>query len=162
MPSRAAPRRGGSAKAPGPVCNRSDAYRISSISSGEAAGKYRRLKNNAEPVPGTTETKRLPETAAKAGVSESKAADALKSTTWSEKTAAKPGVAERKVVDALQDAAKSEEKALAKAGGKTAWIVGGIIAATVAVGAFIANKRRSAAAREQERQQTNTAARNIG
>ncbi|MGO9108338.1 MAG: hypothetical protein ACLP9L_03815 [Thermoguttaceae bacterium] len=96
------------------------------------------------------------------GASESKAADTLRNTRWSEKAAAKAGVSESKVVDALKDAAKSEEKALAKAGGKTAWIVGGIIAATVAVGAYIMHTRKSAAAREQERQQDNTASRGIG
>ncbi|MGO9108339.1 MAG: DnaJ domain-containing protein [Thermoguttaceae bacterium] len=95
------------------------------------------------------------------GASESKAADTLRNTTWSETVTARAGVSENKMADALKAAAKSEKEAVAKAGGRTAWIVGGIIAATVAVGAYIMHTRKSAAAREQERQQKNDAARGI-
>ena len=72
------------------------------------------------------------------------------------------GSAEANAAQTLKDAAKSAEEAAAKAGGKAKWIVGGIIAATVAVGAFIAYRRKTAVAREQDRRQNNTADRSIG
>lgn len=114
-----------------------------------------RFENNAGSLHGPTETKRLEGTAAKTGHSESRAAEPLKNKSWSEK-ATKTGASESKVADTLKAAAKSEEEAVAKAGGKTAWIVGGIIAATIAIGAFIAHNRKTAAARERERQQNRT------
>jgi beta-lactamase regulating signal transducer with metallopeptidase domain len=72
------------------------------------------------------------------------------------------GSVETKAAKALEDAAKSAEEVTAKAGGKAKWIVGGIIAATVAVGAYIMHKRKSAVDREQERRQNSTTERSVG
>ena len=71
------------------------------------------------------------------------------------------GTMEGKAANTIADAVKSGEKAAEKSSGKTKWIVGGIIAATVAVGAFIMYKRKSASEIERERKQDSTAAQGI-
>jgi len=71
------------------------------------------------------------------------------------------GIAEEKAANTIADAVKSGEKAAEKSSGKTKWIVGGIIAATVAIGAFVMYKRKSAAETERDRKQDTTAAQGI-
>lgn len=69
-------------------------------------------------------------------------------------TIAKPG--------GLSEAVNAAENAASKAGGKAKWIIGGIVAATVAIGAVIAYKKKNNAERERERQQHKPVAHAIG
>lgn len=59
------------------------------------------------------------------------------------------------VGSSINNAVKAGEEAAAKTGGKAKWIIGGIVAATVAIGAFVAYKKKSATEREEERRKNN-------
>jgi hypothetical protein len=61
------------------------------------------------------------------------------------------------VKDAVKDAVKAGDEIAPKANGKAKWIIGGIIVATVAAGAFYAIKKKSLVQQENERRKNNEA-----
>jgi hypothetical protein len=63
----------------------------------------------------------------------------------------------KKVKDAVKDAVKAGDEIAPKANGKAKWIIGGIIVATVAAGAFYAVKKKSLVQQENERRKNNEA-----
>jgi len=69
---------------------------------------------------------------------------------------------ETKTASALKNVAKAAEEAAEKSGSKAKWIIGGIVAAAVAVGAFIVLKKKTPAEYQKDHQKNNTLAQGIG